>query len=104
MIQIEPVVTLSSLLAHPDADDMGLKELISNGYLDDMKDHYVPMSAVDQGESFEDVEELTILEASIIGNSMWCRGRLYDEGQIVALKVKGREGLWTVNTLDLGEQ
>ena len=103
MISIEPVVTLTSLLTHPDADDMGLNELVDNGYKDDMDDHFVSMSTVDEGDSFEEVDELIITDVKKIDNSMWCSGRLYDEGTIVVFSVKGREGLWTTDNLQWEE-
>ena len=98
-MQIEPVVTLASLVDHPDAEMMGINELVQNNYDQDMETRYVIMSAVDQGDSIEEVEELTVTGVELVSQGMWCGGRLYDEGTIAAFTVKGREGLWAFDKL-----
>ena len=95
MISIEPVVTIASLVDHPDAELMNLPELVSNNYLDDMEKLYVPMSTVDQGDSFIERESIEVTGSQTVPLGTWCGGRLYAEGECQAFTVKNLDGLWT---------
>lgn len=99
-VLIEPVVTLASLITHPNADEAGLNELIENGYAEDMEDVYVPMSMFDDGSSIEMVDAVSaITSIKQVPNAMWFGNCLYTEGSILAFTLTTRDGLWTFSEI-----
>lgn len=99
-IDIVRVIAMSTLIDDPRAGEFGITELVENGYADDMADLFINMDQLDEGESIETVDEVTVTEMTTVPIGTWFNdGRLYTEHEIFAFKLKDRDGWWTFSDM-----